>query len=82
MFMWMDLELAMLGLLGAVSEKVGGILGVFIWTQLVEILSAPISVGVLIVILGVGIVVMLQASFSQIVGFLVHYLVLQSRWVQ
>jgi S-DNA-T family DNA segregation ATPase FtsK/SpoIIIE len=60
---------AFMGLLGAVSEKVGGILGVFIWTQLVEILSAPISVGVLIVILGVGIVVMLQASFSQIVGF-------------
>ena len=60
---------ALMGLLGAVSAKVGGILGVFIWTQLVEILSAPISVGVLIVILGVGIVVMLQASFSQIVGF-------------
>jgi S-DNA-T family DNA segregation ATPase FtsK/SpoIIIE len=60
---------AIMGLLGAVSERVGGTLGVFIWTQLVEILSAPISVGVLLAILGVGIVVMLQASFSQIVSF-------------
>ncbi len=61
--------IAMMGLLGAVSERVGGLLGVFIWLQLVEILSAPFSAIVLIGILGVGFVVMLQASFSQIVGF-------------
>jgi S-DNA-T family DNA segregation ATPase FtsK/SpoIIIE len=60
---------ALMGLLGAVSEKVGGLLGIFIWSQLVEILSAPFSALILVGVLGIGIVVMLQASFDQIVGF-------------
>jgi S-DNA-T family DNA segregation ATPase FtsK/SpoIIIE len=60
---------ALMGLLGAVSAKVGGELGTFIWSQLVEILSAPFSAVVLIGVLGIGLVVMLQASFDQIVGF-------------
>ncbi len=60
---------ALMGLLGAASERVGGALGTFIWSQLVEILSAPFSAVVLIGVLGIGLVVMLQASFDQIVGF-------------
>lgn len=59
----------MMGLLGAVNDHVGGQLGVFIWEQLKEILSAPISAVVLVAIIGIGLVVMLQASFTQVIGF-------------
>lgn len=61
---------SLMGLLGAVNERVGGMLGTFIWSQLQEILSAPVSVVVLVCILVVGIVTMLQLSFTQITDFL------------
>src|SRR3989338_8328171 len=61
--------LSLMGLLGALSERAGGILGTFIWIQLKEILTGPGTVFTLICIFTIGLVVFLNTSLEQILRF-------------
>jgi DNA segregation ATPase FtsK/SpoIIIE, S-DNA-T family len=61
---------AMMGLLGGVGESTGGSLGSFIWVQLREVIRiGPLVVLLLVVILSIGLIVLLNANFEQIMNF-------------
>ncbi len=62
--------ISLMGLMGAMSERAGGVLGTFMWLQLKEILTGPGTVFTLICILTIGLVVFLNTSLEQILGFL------------
>lgn len=61
---------ALMGLMGGVSAAAGGGVGSFIWTQLKEVIQvAPLVVLLLIVIFTIGMIVLLNANFEQIMNF-------------
>lgn len=58
------------GLFGGLGESAGGSAGFFIWTQLEEVLQAgALVVLLLIIIFSIGLVVLLNANFEQIINF-------------
>ncbi len=62
--------ISMMGLLGGVGHQAGGDAGYFIWTQLMEVIRmGPLVVLLLIVILTIGLIVLLNANFEQIMNF-------------
>lgn len=62
--------IAATGLLAMFSESAGGELGIFIWTELQGLITAIGSIILLVGVFSVGLVVLLDASLSQVMQFL------------
>ncbi len=65
----LTMVIALMGLLAGIGDTLGGIGGVFIWVSLKEVVTALGAVFVLICIFAIGLVVFLNASLEQLVGF-------------
>lgn len=61
---------SLMGFFGAISETGGGLLGLFIWTQLRDVITSPGTFLVLIFVFTIGLVVFLNTSLSQLMDFL------------
>lgn len=65
----LTMMVALMGLLAGIGDTPGGIGGAFIWSQLKEVVTAAGAVFVLICIFAIGLVVFLNTSLEQIMGF-------------
>lgn len=67
---FITIMVALMGLLGGASETSGGLLGIFIWLQLKEIITSPGAIVVLLLIFTIGLVVLLNTSLSKIMDII------------
>lgn len=63
------MSVAAAGIFGVVSDVAGGMLGVFIWSELKNFITPVGAIILLIGVLAVGLVVFLDASLSQVMEF-------------
>lgn len=65
----LTMMVALMGLLAGIGDTPGGTTGAFIWRQLKEVVTGIGGVFVLICVFAIGLVVFLNASLEQLVGF-------------